>query len=567
MIRLNKLRLRLAFMFVLTLSYSLTQAQSDPTGETPVTTTYALTNANVITSPGSMQTEATVVIREGLILNVGKNISIPANAQEIDATGLYIYSAFIDGMSNTGAKRPDAMERPRNLFTPDPPNGYAGITPENSVVSQLDITSSSIASMRKNGFAVSHTVPYGRMLPGSGSLIVLKDATHPDDLVMAKDVALYAQWVGAPGAYPNNILGMMAKWRNLYRNAEQDKKHADMYAENPSGLPRPTGDRVSQAFYPIVTKEKPVMFDVSGMLDVRRAMRLQNDLGFTLMVAGVEQSFELVDELKATGTPIFLSMDLPKEPKEIKVDDKSEEVSGLEARRMEFYQKHVSQAALLESNGIKFGFSAKGTSAGKIMANIKTMIDNGLSEDAALAALTTSPAQLLGIDQMVGTVESGKMANLMVRTAPVFEKGSQIQMMFIDGEKYEYEVKTKKSGNDDSAEAATEAPAPGAYAAIIGSWTYTFVTPQGEQTGKMIIRNGDDGLEGTFTSDDGSPDQDMSDISFRDNELNFNFDVDAGGQSIQIVVQGTVTGKNYEAEATVEAFNITLELTAVKDEK
>ena len=81
-----------------------------------------------------MQTEATVVVRDGLILNVGKNISIPANAQEIDATGLYIYSAFIDGMSNTGAKRPESMERPRNLFTPDPPNDYAGITPENSVV-------------------------------------------------------------------------------------------------------------------------------------------------------------------------------------------------------------------------------------------------------------------------------------------------------------------------------------------------------------------------------------------------------------------------------------------------
>ena len=422
--------------------------------------------------------------------------------------------------------------------------------------------------MRKNGFAISHSVPYGRMLPGSGSLIVLKDANHPDDLVMARDVALYAQWVGAPGAYPNNILGMMAKWRNLYRNAEQDKKHADMYAENPSGLPRPTGDRVSQAFYPVVTKEKPVMFDVKGMLDARRAMRLQNDLGFTLMIAGVEQAFELVDELKSTGTPVFLSLDLPKEPKEIKSEDKSEEVIALEERRMEFYNKHVSQAAILESNGIKFGFSAKGASANKILANLKIMIDNGLSEDAALAALTTSPAKLLGIDQMVGTVESGKMANLMVRTAPVFEKGSQVQMMFIDGDKYEYEVKTKKADNNDSAEAETEAASTGAYAAILGSWTYTFVTPQGEQTGKMIIKNSENGLEGTFTSDDdGSPDQDMNDISFRDNELNFNFDVDAGGQSIQIIVQGTVTGKNYEAEATVEAFNITLELTAVKDEK
>lgn len=563
--RLNKLRLQLAILFVLCTSQMVAFGQSDPTGESPVTGTFALTNATVVTAPGSTLTEATVVVRDGLILNVGKNVNIPNNAEVIDASGLFIYSAFIDGMSNTGAKRPESMERPRNLFTPDPPNDYAGITPENSVVSQLDISSNSIGNMRKSGFAISHTVPYGRMLPGSGSLILLKDADHADDMLMARDVALYAQWVGAPGAYPNNILGIMAKWRNLYRNAEQDKQHADMYTENPSGLPRPTGDRVSQALYPVVTKDKPVMFDVSGMLDVRRAMRLQNDLGFNLMVAGVQQSFELVDEFKTSGVPVFLSLDLPKEPKEIKGDDKSEEVKALEARRMEFYSKHVSQAALMQQEGILFGFSSKGASASKIMDNLRVMIENGLSEDAALAALTTNPSKMLGIDQVAGSIESGKLANLIVATAPVFEKDAQIKMMFVDGSKYAYEVKGEKSNNEEESVDTGEATGP--FAAVIGSWTYTFKTPQGEQTGKMIIKNGADGIEGVLTSDDGSPDNDMNNISFRDSELAFDFSIDAGGQSVEIVVVGAVAGKNYDAEASVAAFNVSFELTAVKDEK
>jgi len=562
--RLKKLRLQLAVLFMLSMGHVMTFAQSDPTGDSPVTGTFALTNATVITSPGSMLTEATVVVRNGLILNVGQNVNIPANAEVIDATGLYVYPAFIDGMSNTGAERPENPERPRDLFTPDPPNEYAGITPERSVVAQLDASNSSIASMRKTGFAISHTVPYGRMLPGSGSLILLKDADHADEMIMARDVALYAQWVGAPGAYPGNILGMMAKWRNLYRNAELNKQHADMYAENPSGLARPTSSRVSQAFYPVLTKEKPVMFDVSGMLDVRRAMRLQNDLGFTLMVAGVTQAFELVDEFKATGVPVFLSLDLPDEPKEIKSDDKSDEVAALEARRMEFYKKHVGQAGLLAQEGIQFGFSSKGASGGKIMANIRTMIENGLSEDIALAALTTNPAQMLGIDQVTGTVESGKLANLLVSTAPVFEKDAQIKMMFVDGDKYEYDTKDKKEASKAT---ASTGDATGPYAAVLGSWTYTFRTPQGEQTGKMIIKNGAAGLEGVFTSDDGSPDTDMNDVNFRDNELTFNLELDAGGQSILLVVQGTVSGTSYDAQATVEAFNVTLEISATKDEK
>ena len=557
----------LIWLLLLSVNTLTVMAQSDPTGKSVVTRTYALTKATVIPSPGQEITEATVLIKDGLIVSVGKNVSLPADAEVIDATGLYIYAGFIDGMSNTGAKRPKAPERPSNLFTPDPPNDYAGITPENSVVSQLDISSSSIAGMRKVGFTISHTVPYGRMLPGSGSLLLLTEVDHIDELILAKDVAMYTQFTGAPGAYPNNILGIMAKWRNLYRNAVNDKAHADMYAENPAGLPRPDADRVSRAFFPVLTKERPVFFDVDEMLDVRRAMRLQKDLGFTLVVAGVKQGWDLMNDLKSTNTPVFMSLDLPDEPKEIKVDEKTAEVEAQEKRRMEFYKKYVEQAGQYEKAGIAFGFSTKGSRGNKIKGNIITMIENGLSEEAALAALTTNPASIIGISQIAGTVEAGKLANLIVSTAPYFTKDSQIKMMFVDGDKYEYEIKEKKAKKDK--EEATEAPATASTGndPIIGSWSFSFITPQGEQTGKMIIKKNDSGAyEGVLTSDDGSPDNDMNNVSFQNGELAFDFSIDAGGQAIEIVVVGTVTGKNYDAEASIAAFNVSFELTATKDE-
>lgn len=568
-----KLNLKKTFRSVFLLLLSVTtlglQAQSDPTGESAVTRTYAITNATVVQAPGQEIKEGTVVIKDGLIQAVGTNVNIPADAQVIDAKGLYVYAGFIDGLANTGAKRPKSMPRPSNLFTPDPPNDFAGITPENSVTSQLDISSAGIGSMRKSGFAISHTVPYGRMLPGSGSLILLADVDHMDEMILAKDVALYSQFTGAPGAYPNNILGIMAKWRNLYRNAVNEKSHSDMYASNPEGLPRPSADRVSQAFFPVITKEKPVMFDVSSMLDVRRAMRLQGDLGFNLVLAGVEQSWMVIDELKATGTPVFLGLDLPDEPKDSKDKDKSEEVTALEARRMEFYKQHVSQAAELEKAGITFGFSTKGTRGNKVKGHIMTLIENGLSENTALAALTTNPASMLGIDKVAGTVEAGKMANLMISTAPYFTKDSQIKMMFVDGDKYEYEVKEKKAKKNKDAD-AEPAAAPAASSGsdpIVGTWSFSFTTPGGEQTGKMIIKKEEGNYTGVLTSDDGSPDNDMNDISYRDGELNFSFSIDAGGQSVDIVVEGTVEGKNYSAEASVAAFNVTFELTATKDDK
>ena len=563
---LRKLCLHAVLLLSLSVITLSSWAQSDPTGESPVTRTYALTNATVITKPGTELKETTVIIKDGLIQSVGKNASIPADAQVIDASKLYIYPAFIDGMSNTGAKRPENPERPQNLFTPDPPNFYAGITPENSVVDQLEVGNSGVGSLREVGFAISNVVPYGRMLPGSSALILLKDGAHPDDFIMKKDVALFAQWVGAPGAYPGNILGIMAKWRNLYRNAEQDKRHAELYAQNPAGMPRPENDRVSQAFFPVINKQKPVMFDVSSVLDVRRAMRLRDDLGFPLIVAGVEQSWELVDQLKATSTPIFLSLDVPDEPKPAEEDDKSDEMKSLEDRRMEFYKIHVGQAAKLQAAGVNFGFAVGNVRANSIWKNLQVYVDNGLSADAALAALTTNPASILGISQITGTVEAGKLANVLVTTAPLFTKDAKVKMMFVDGDKFEYEIKENTRGNRGAGNAGSNAAATSSDP-IVGTWSYVMETPQGEQGGKMIIKRENGAYTGTLTSEDGSPDNVMNNVNFRDGELAFDFSVDAGGQSVEIVVVGAVTGKSYDAQASVAAFNVNIAFTATKDDQ
>lgn len=539
-------------------------AQSDHTGKSAATRTFAITNASIVQSPGAVMEGGTIVVKNGLISAVGKNVSIPDDAQVLDGTGMYVYAGFIDGMSNIGAKRPEAMKRPSNLFTPDPPNDYAGITPERHVVDQIDVASSTISDMRKAGFTIAHTVPYGRMLPGSGALIFLADKDHPDDIIMAEDVAMFSQFVGAPGAYPGNILGIMAKWRNIYRNADNSLQHTKMYAEDPSGLERPNRDRTLEAFYPVVAKEKTVFFNVQNMLDVRRAMRLQNDLGFNIAVANIKQGWEMADELKQRGAKVFLSMDLPDEPKASKSEDKSDEVKHLETRKMDFYKKYVSQAATFQAAGVQFGFSTMGTRGNKVKTHMMTMIDNGLSADDALAALTTSPASLLGIDKIAGTAEVGKIGNLVVTTGPYFEKKSQVKYVFVDGDKYDYEIKEDKKKGD----ATTDSPDPvdTSNEPLIGSWTYNFTTPQGDQGGKMIIKKEGDLYSGVMTSDDGSPDTDMEDISFRDGTLSFSFSVDGGGQTIEIIVSGTVSGKNYDAQASVEAFNVSFELSATKDD-
>ena len=534
------------------------QAQSDPTGESAATRTYAIQNATIIQAPGKMMEEGTVVITDGLITAVGKNVTIPNNAEIIDGTEMFVYPGFIDGMANTGANRPDSPERPDNLFTPDPPNFYAGITPEHHVIEQIDIEENSIETMRKAGFTISHTVPYGRMLPGSGALVLLRNADHPDEMILSEDVSLFSQFSGAPGAYPGNTLGIMAKFRNLYRNAEYSKKHSEMYASNSKGMTRPIRDRVSEAFYPVIAKSKPIFYNASDILEARRAMRLQKELGFNLVLGNLQEGWELADEVKNSNTKVFMSLELPKEPKDSKDEDKTEETKKLEERRMEFYNKFLTQYAEMKNAGVKFGFSTFDIRGNQVKDNLLKIIENGLSEEDALAALTINSAELLGIDDIAGTIDEGKIGNLVISEGSYFDKDSQLKYVFVDGDKYEFDTKEKSASSGTGTAANAEA--------IIGSWSYEFTTPQGTQTGKFIFKNESDMLTGVMTSNDGTPDVDLQNVSFLNGDLSFDFSIDAGGQSIDIVVVGTVDGTNYDAEASVAAFSMSFPIQATKDE-
>jgi len=553
-----KLHLSNVFKLVLTvplLFISTTLlAQSDHTGQTYPTGTFAITGATVIQSPGQVVDSATVVIADGLIHSVGTGISIPGDAEVIDGTDLFVYPGFIDGMSNTGAVRPEQMERPDNLFTPAPPNDYAGITPEMSVIGQLDVSENSIANMRELGFTISHTVPYGRMLPGSGSLILLTDEVASYDLLLKKDVSMFTQFTGAPGAYPGNTLGIMAKFRNLYTQAGYSKDHEQLYAGNPEGIQRPRQDLALQAFYPVIDQTKHVFYHTTSMLEARRAMKLKNELDFSLVLSDLEEGWFLMDDLKDSDTRVLMSLNLPDEPEVSDDEEKTDDVAHQEKRRQEAYDRFLSQYGDFNEAGISYGFSTMGTTTSRIKDNLVKLVTSGLSEDAALAALTTDAAELLGISEIAGTLDAGKIGNAVVTTAPYFQEDSKVKYVFVDGEKYEYD--TSESASSEVSEEAAEV--------LLGNWDYAINTPQGEQTGQWIFSDEGGALTGLMTSNDGGPDTDMNNLTFLDGTLSFDFDFDAGGQSVEVVILGDISESEFDGEASIAAFSMSIPVTATK---
>ncbi|WP_373493916.1 amidohydrolase family protein [Aquiflexum sp.] len=548
-----KLKVFSGFLFFLFfLSYNPLWSQSDPTGERRVTGTYAIKNATITTSPGNTISGATILIKNGLIEAVGTNVRIPNEAQIIDGDSLYIYPGFIDGASSAGVSKPADPERPSNFDPSNPPDENAGITPWRNVLDNFDFKNSQISDWRKSGFTVAQIIPDGGMLPGKAAVVVLGGNASTN--ILAQNTALNAKFRsvgGGRGAYPGTQLGIMAKFRDLYKNAEYSAQHQRLFASN-SGLNRPEMNKTLQAFYPVIDKGIPIMFEVSNDLEIRRALSLQKENGFRLVLVGVTEADMVINEIKAANAQVLLSMKLPDDKiTKAKTEDLSDEMKARTNRAKEAYENILKQAGLLEKAGIPFGFTSMGGKNSDLMKNLKLMVENGLSENGVLAALTTNPANILGISKFTGTIEKGKLANLVIFTEPIFSEEAHIKHVVADGYIFDYEIKTKKAGkgNGNGENGAVQ---------IAGEWDYTSDTPAGSSDGLMSIKKEGDSYKGNITysnpSGSGTATSEMKNISISGNSLTFSFEVAAGGMSLEVTVAGDINDDQFSGTMSLADF-------------
>lgn len=546
--------LGLALLAALLLTPHLAPAQ--PSDDVPqVTRTYALVNARVVQAPGRVLDRATVVVRDGLITVVGPDAAIPFDAERLAADSLTIYAGFIDGLSHAGLAKP---KEEQNQDRPDnpglPPNDQAGIQPERDVRTLLDPAEKSLEALRKAGFTAAHVVPYGRMLPGSGAVILLA-GDDANALVFKGDASLFAQFTPARRMYPGTDMAVMAKLRQLYREAKRRQLMEKLYAEDPTGLERPEYDPVHYALFPVLDGDRPLFFHTEDALDLHRALDLQKNLGFPLVLTGLSQSFEAVEALQQANVPLLLTLDLPEAPKKSGGDQKPDaapdstaaeeaaaptdapgelpealtsaydpdfratsyqdveaEKKNLEARQEMEREKYYATAATLSEAGLTFGFTTLDAKPEDVMKNLRTMVENGLSEDAALAALTTNPADILGVSASMGTVDPGKMGNLVVMTGPLFEEKTQIRYVFIDGQKFEIEAKKKAAPSD-----------PNAVVNPAGTWSYTVESPDGEVAGTLTITGNSGRLSGSIETPLSPDPIALDNIELDGNLLTFSF--------------------------------------------
>jgi imidazolonepropionase-like amidohydrolase len=516
---------------------------------------YAIEGATLITEPGQQIDGGTIVIRDGLIEAVGSSVTIPPDAVVIDGGGLWIYPGLIDpaiDLEDSGGSPPaQTPGRPTRAGSgqaarPGAVHPLSMVHPENQASDRLLPFDGSrkrqLERYRKLGFTAGLLAPTGGIFSGSSALVLLLDETPVPEMILHDDVAqhLSFKWGRYGQGYPTSLFGAVATIRQVVLDAQRQAVWQERYKADPTGMERPETVAAYEALADAVAGNQPVVFSTESPYDVLLADRISDELGLQAVIFGSGNEWEIADQVAATDRAMILPIAFPKKPK-VGDDDEALEVTLKEMRR---YLEAPAAAGRLHDVGVIFALTTNGlTTLTDFKENIGKMIEAGLPEDIALAALTTVPAALLRVDRITGTLETGKIANLVVLDGPIFGSESKAKRVFVDGHEYRMEEKKKPKGGDPN---ATVDPR--------GEWSVVFEFP-----GRSIDRTWT--IEGEGTSFSGSAETRSGTVSFEDvrllgNMLTVVFPGEGGRGATEIMV--VIKGDSFEGTAEFGPRSVTL---------
>lgn len=412
----------------------------------------AIREARIVTGTGKIIAKGTVVFRKGLITDVGEEVKIPADAQVVEGAGLTIYPGLIDAYTQLGMPSASPAgsgtqgSAPTPALTLPQPEQVRG-DPSLAAADLVKPGGSSIEEERGTGVTTALTCPRQGVFPGQSALINLA-GSEVSRVVVRSPVFLTIQFTtgsGFVGVYPNSLMGTVAFIRQSFYDAIHYREENDRYHRMKRGIPRPEYDRKLATLGLAIHGDLPVAFIANTDGDIRRALMIADEFKLRPIIIGGLQSYRLVDILKTRNVPVILSMDFPKRAKDLP-EDEDEPIRVLRERA-----EAPKAAGLLARAGLKFALMSGTLSAQDFMSNIQKAIEGGLTKEDALRAMTSSAAEILRTDDQLGTIEAGKIANLVVTGGDLFTKDVKVRYLFIDGNEIELkkpETPAQKTGKE-----------------------------------------------------------------------------------------------------------------------
>jgi len=415
---------------------------------------FAITDVRIVPAPGQVIDHGTVVLRDGLIEAVGRHVDAPDDAWIIAGQDDWtVYPAFIDAASSVGLKSepaggpPGRPKSPDNQQRPGSPNELDAVHPERAVVDRLTLNHAGVDRYRKLGFAVVQILPATGVFRGESAVILLRDAPARELILADRKNQVIALETSSFMArkYPSSTLGAVATVRQTLLDARRQRVWTERYAANPAGMRHPEYRASDAPLLALLRGEQQVVFVSLRALDPGRfhALTTEFDLHAMTVAAGLA---DRPDSLRAAGMPVLLPLSLPDKPELSKADDALE----ITLQEMQASVRAPGLPAALAQAGVEFAFVTAGMkSARDFSGNLAAVVEAGLPPEQALAAVTTVPARLLGMERMLGTIEPGKQANLLIVQGELFTARPVFRHLFVDG--YHEKIKAEKTIGDPTA--------------------------------------------------------------------------------------------------------------------
>src|ERR1044072_948842 len=531
------------------------------------TSTYAVTNARIVTGTGSVIEKGTIVVRDGLIAQVGESVTPPADARVIDGSGLTIYPGFFDANSNIGiAQRPAggggapggggpaaAAAAAAAAASPPPSNSNYpyGLRPETEASNLVVATDASFETFRNNGITTALSVPRDGIFMGESALL-----NTAGDSVSAMIVkAPFAQHItfrtlgggGVAAAYPTSLMGTFSALRQMMLDAQRLQEMKRIYAANPRGVRRPEADKSLEALIPVLNREVPIVMNANSEREIIRALDLGKEFNLKLIIAGGMESGKVADRLKKQDVPVLLSLNFPKRTAASSAEADPEAMETLRLRA-----EAPKNAGLLAAAGVKFAFQSGGmTNMSDFLANAGKTTENGLAKDAAIRSMTMSPAEIFGVADRLGSLENGKIANFVVMRGDIFGKDRQLTHVFIDGAMYEQKPPERPAGGrPGGGGAGSVRPGTGDTAAVplnlAGTWRGTIDAAGNSIDFPLTLVQQGNTLTGTAQSAFGTSEIKNSELTA--DGFRFEIIVSFNGQNQAVGLSGKGTGNKMSGQ-------------------
>jgi imidazolonepropionase-like amidohydrolase len=416
-------------------------AAASPGAEAPHV--YAIANARIVTAAGAPIDNGTIVFRDGVIEQVGASVTPPPEARVYDGKGLTVYPGLID-MGNSAAVSITAVPSttPRTTEDAERAKRDALLRPHVRAAEHLAIDTAPLRKLVAAGVTSVLAVPGGQVFTGQSALVNVALPEDEPQIGALADVREGQPVIRTPVAvhvavpdnptpregYPNSLMGAIAFVRQSFIDAQYYHAVQERAARVKGGAARMAFDPALEALQPAVAGRLPVVYRAETAREIDRALAMAAEFKLDVILAGAREADQLSQDLKSRNVRVIYSLRYPERLRSLP-PDADEPIRVLRERA-----GAPKTPAALDKAGILFAFESGGLEEPKdFVKNAAKAVKAGLPADAAIRALTINAATIAGAADRVGSLEKGKIANVIVTTGDLFAEKTTVKHVFVDG--------------------------------------------------------------------------------------------------------------------------------------